>query len=130
MEWAWYQLNADALTGISGIARIQEPPSGGTWVRGPMLGSVKVAYWDPDRMQVRKLTVAAILHLQRVKEARENLKNLPGWATWTPQELADYLEAQIQGITNLAEAKQVLGTIIPKLGLALGALRDILRLYL
>jgi len=42
---------------------------------------------------------------ERVKNAAGEIRNIPGWATWTAQEAVDYIDTEV---VNLATAKKVL----------------------
>lgn len=55
--------------------------------------------------------------VQKRKDAKLGMANLPGWATWTAIEMADWIEANV---TNLASAK----VCLQKMARAICYLRD------
>lgn len=55
--------------------------------------------------------------LQKRKDAKSGMSNLPGWATWTAAEMADWIDANV---TDLASAKACL----KKMARAICYLRD------
>ncbi len=58
-----------------------------------------------------------------------DIANLPNWAkNWTPQQMHDYVETQLDGITDLASAKTILKVILPKMAWMDGMLRDFMLL--
>lgn len=58
----------------------------------------------------------------------DELASLPGWATWSPHEARDNVRAMLEGATTVAEMKDVLIAILPRMAMVLMyLLREILR---
>ena len=63
------------------------------------------------------------------RKASEDFTNLPDWAkNWTPEEMRDYVDTQLDTIDSLATAKTVLKQILPRVVWMEGMLRDFMLL--
>lgn len=63
------------------------------------------------------------------RRAKEDFTNLPNWAkNWTPEQMENYVDTALDGITDLASARTILKNILPKIAWMEGALRDFMLL--
>ncbi len=88
--------------------------------------------WDAVVSERNSSEQKQIANEQKESQAKESVKVIPGWATWTEQELLDWISnnissTQITAVNDLTSAKVILqrqSTAITAMGRMLLAMRD------